>query len=166
MSKKRNMMDDKDIDTPTDLVVPFGQVVLKPRVIGRNRPDSRYFYAHSMKELPGVGSYTTPVRGKLSAVSYDGFKTPGTLESAILEKHRSRTMKTTLESIRSGLHPRDLVHQSTLKLNALQQLIYYCDSTEFDVLNSQDIKDGLFMLFTDIKTDLSIAVDRMEGGRI
>ena len=74
-------------------------------------------------------------------------------------------MKASLESIRSGLHPRDIVHQSTLKLNALQQLIYYCDSTEFDVLNSQDIKDGLFMLFTDIKTDLSIAMDRMEGGK-
>lgn len=74
-------------------------------------------------------------------------------------------MKTTLEAIRSGLRPHDLVHQSSLKLNALHQLLYYCDSTEFDVLNSQDIKDGLFMLFTDIRTDLSIALDKMEGGK-
>ena len=143
------------IDKQSGSAVLLAQVALKPRVHRRNRPDSRYFYAHSMKGLSGVGSHTIPERGKLPAVPVYGFKTPGTLESAILEKHRRTTMDNCIEC---GKHPLDALNETCFKLALLTDLISIIPEDSRTFLSGKALA-GLYWILQDAENVLDATLN-------
>jgi len=145
-----------DIEAGTGLAC--GQVDLKPRVTGRNRTELRNFCAHSMKGCRVCDSYRIPARGKLSAVAYHGFKTPGTIESVTLEKDRSITMSHHTTAASASRLPREritpLPNNEPTALPLLWNTRYSEIDENFDAIDRrlQRLENGANL---PVKTDLS-----------
>lgn len=81
------------LDKHTGSAVFVGQVALNPRVLRRNLTEIQVFLRPQYERTVGCGGNTTPACREYPRRSLARFKTPGSLDTAKLEKLRRTTMQ-------------------------------------------------------------------------
>jgi hypothetical protein len=150
------------IDKIYGSAVSVAQVALKPRVNGRNLTEIQVFLRPQYERTVGCGANTTPSlnqisnlikKGNIPAVSIDGFKTPGNLESVILEQQWRSTMSTPLP-----VCPHELLSGCSTRLSFFTTLLISAinsdGSINWDNIQNQD---GIYYTLHSIADDISTA---------
>lgn len=149
----------KNLDKTSCSAVSCGQVALNPRVIERNLTEIQVFLRPQYERTVGCVGNIIPRKGEYPRRSLLRFKTPGTLESAILENNRGNTMSQNLLSSHPDVCPHELLSSCQHRLSFFTTMLHglLCSEDAINIKHPCNI-DGIYYTLHSIADDIEKAL--------